>query len=209
MSMFSHRFPPHIRVHCNVISPWVASHIEQGPPTGDREHFISHWHVHLYPHRPAEGCWSCQPWGNERGTQALPESKQRENYICDHRAELVTKSLRSLKQGKFFMLLYFNVARPVSHSVFASKQPEELYHSQVKGKHRGCKRQRLLYRGNKIVMACFIPSVFRRTGWTIYCSFVCLWSSQGQPSNKAHTEAACSQINWISYACREYKAHPI
>lgn len=64
-----------IHVHCNVTSPWVAGHIEQGPPSGDREHFISHWHVHLYPHHPAEGCWGCQPWGNERGTQAFAEVK--------------------------------------------------------------------------------------------------------------------------------------
>lgn len=93
-----------IREHCNVISPWVAGHIEQGPPSGDREHFISHWHVHLYPRHPAEGCWGCQPWGNERGNLSfLPESKQRENYICDHRAKLVTKSLGSLQLGKLFM----------------------------------------------------------------------------------------------------------
>lgn len=36
----------------------------------------------------------------------LPE---RENYICDHKAKLVTKSLGSLQLGKLFMLLYFNV----------------------------------------------------------------------------------------------------
>lgn len=54
-----------ICVHHNVVSPWVAGHIEHGPPSGDREHFISHWHVHLYPHHPAEGCWglsSVEKW---------------------------------------------------------------------------------------------------------------------------------------------------
>lgn len=43
----------------------------------------------------------------------------------------------------------------------------------------------------------------------MFCSSVCLWSSQGQSPNKAHMGAGSSQINWILYACREYKPHPI
>lgn len=52
-----------VHAHCSVISPWVAGYIKVGPPTGEREHFISRRHVHLYPHCPAGGCWACQPWG--------------------------------------------------------------------------------------------------------------------------------------------------
>lgn len=42
-------------VHCNVISPWAASHIKQRPPPGEGEHFISYWHIHLYPCHSIEG----------------------------------------------------------------------------------------------------------------------------------------------------------
>lgn len=111
MPMFSHRVASQIRVHRNVISPWVAGHIEEGPPSGDREHFISHWHVHLYPHHPAEGCWGCQPWGKKKRKkkelELLPESKKCENPIRDHRAKLGTKSLGSVE--KVIHVLYFNV----------------------------------------------------------------------------------------------------
>lgn len=70
-----------VHAHCSVISPWVAGYVKVGPPTGEREHFISRRHTHLYPHCPAGGCWACQPWGGGRNgsrTGALPESKQHE-----------------------------------------------------------------------------------------------------------------------------------
>ena len=88
----------------------------------------------------------------------LPESKQRENYICDHRAKMLTKSLGSLQLGNFFMLVNINVpVQSLSRSLcFSAKQPEELYHPQ-KGKHRGYKRPVLIYRWNKTVMLCSIP----------------------------------------------------
>lgn len=86
-----------VRAHCSVISPWVAGHIKVGPPTGEREHFISHWHVHLYPHRPAGGCWACQPWGEtgkkkKKGTQASTTVKTTwRNRTCERSTKLLTK----------------------------------------------------------------------------------------------------------------------
>lgn len=74
-----------IRARHGVISPWVAGHIEAGPPTGDREHFISHWHVHLYPHRPAGGCRACQPWGNKER-----KGKKKNSGLCQSQNNMKT-----------------------------------------------------------------------------------------------------------------------
>lgn len=109
-----------IRVHSNVISSWVARHTEQGPPSGDREHFISHWHVHLYPHHPAEGCWGCQPWGNERGTQNVARTRKLHLWP---QSKAGNKIAGISPIGKVIHVVVFQCPRSIFHAVLLQNSP--------------------------------------------------------------------------------------
>lgn len=109
MSVFSHRWP-HKSVLAAVLFllEWRATQTRDLPQEMESISFRADTFTSILTIPPRVAGVVNRGEMKEK-LELLLESKQRENYICDHRARLLTKQLGSLQLGNLFMLLSFHV----------------------------------------------------------------------------------------------------